>query len=161
MKLAISVCRPMEGMSASACNGAMACLVNQSGHTNIHQSVPLALGYQVGNMSNVHMAGGLLTAVYSSEMSSCENHKRLVKVHFLCPSGIQVRQCFVSSVPKLSLQEWRRRWEDRTWEQGYCFMWMFIQEAPSLVFSGKTRGGGGTPFCVVGSSRVSSYSTCS
>ena len=96
MKLAISVCRPMEGMTASACNGAMACLVNQSGHANIHQSVPLALGYQVGNMSNVHMEGGLLTVVYSSKISSCENQKRLVKVHFLCPSGIQVRQCFVS-----------------------------------------------------------------
>ena len=96
MKLVVSVCRPMEGMSASACNGAMACLVNQSGHTNIHQSVPLALGYQVGNMSNVHIEGGLLTVVYSSKISSCENQKPLVKVHFLCPSGIQVRQCFVS-----------------------------------------------------------------
>ena len=80
----------MEGTNTSACNGAMACLVTQpSPGFNIHQDVPLALGFR-RDESNLHMDGDLLTAVYSSEVASCENHKRLVKVHFLCPSGIQV-----------------------------------------------------------------------
>ena len=103
VRFAVSVCRPMEGVSSSRCNGAMACLVNQTGHTITHQPVPLPLGYQVGGDSNLHMEGGLLTAVYTSRGNSCDNNKRLVKVHFLCPSGVQV-----NIVRRLSPQEGRR-----------------------------------------------------
>lgn len=80
----------MEGTNNTACNGAMACLVAQPNPGfSIHQDAPIALGF-AGNKSNLHMDGGLLTAVYSSEAASCENHQRQVKVHFLCPSGVQV-----------------------------------------------------------------------
>ena len=86
----VSVCRPLQGSDVpEQCVGAMMCLTQTD--PNLHVTTVAPLAYQNGEQSNLHIEDDLPTIVYTMEQSECEDtNKRVVKIHFMCPSGNEV-----------------------------------------------------------------------
>ncbi len=87
----ISVCRPLS-LGDDPCNGSMACLTSTDSHFGASFGSP---PYPLANKgeaeeSGLHIEGDFLTAVYSQAVEGCEKGKRIVKLHFLCPTGNEV-----------------------------------------------------------------------
>ena len=87
----VSVCRPLESSDLpDQCIGAMMCLTQTDPKLHITTVTPLA--YQSGEQSNLHIEDDLPTIIYTKDQNDCEDtHKRVVKIHFMCPSGNEVR----------------------------------------------------------------------
>ena len=92
----VSVCRPLQGGDVpEQCVGAMMCLTQTD--PNLHVSSVTPLGYRNGEQSNLHIEDDLPTIVYTMNQTECEDtHKRVVKIHFMCPSGNEVGIVYVA-----------------------------------------------------------------
>ena len=91
----ISVCRPLSLGVDHHCNGHLACLTGKDSHFSIDGDVPIPLVAKGSAEGDLHMEGDLLTVVYTETVEECENKKRAVKIHFLCPTGDEVRQTHI------------------------------------------------------------------
>ena len=91
IRVDVSVCRPMK--RSDGCDGSMACLVTGDKELAVH-SKNLALSKLQGSRESAtpHMEGDMLTVEYpisSDKVTDCDSP--MVKIHFLCPTGDQVR----------------------------------------------------------------------
>ena len=98
-KFNVSICRPLEGdITTNRCAGSMACLIERDPGFSSSISPPVVIGNISGTESSLHMENGLLTVVYSVNVSAehyCYDTdsgvgSQSVKIHFLCPSANQV-----------------------------------------------------------------------
>ena len=91
IRVDVSVCRPMN--RNDGCGGSMACLVSGDRDLSI-KTKKLALSRLTGSRASAtpHMEGDFLTVEYpisNDKVTGCDHP--MVKIHFLCPTGDQVR----------------------------------------------------------------------
>lgn len=101
LKMQISVCRPMH--TNDGCNGSMACIYSSDKELVVSgKQLPLSqLTQDSRQAATPHMQGDFLTVVYPINNTKVKDHcdkTPIVRIHFLCPTGVQVSTAKYNSI---------------------------------------------------------------